>query len=278
MMITREPFHGLDCLHVWWPEDPAAVYPVLSRAPVVVVRHCADVVARPLEAYAFRTYRRFPNLLMDLSVSEEEMWRRVKRTDRQDINKARRMGCQILINEETDTALRIINEFILRKKFRTPISLKEWRRMLEYSDVFVAKADGRAFAARIVLVNAPARVKALYSATVDRTDPRYRHVVGAINRFLFWSEFTHYRTRGVHWYDLGGADGDSIHQFKQSFGGHVVEENTLELAGNPLLRSMLRLMAGAKAIIAPRAVLPAISGVPTQDKRTPRAPAEKIGG
>ncbi len=256
MMTTHEPFHGLDCLHVWWPENPNGVYPLLSQAPVVIVRHCTDGVAAALEHYAFRTFRQYPNLLMDLSVSEEELWRRVKRTDRQDINKARRMGCEVLVNQETGTALRLINEFILRKKFRRPISLKEWRGMLEYSDVFVARSDGGVLAARVVLVDPPIRAKALYSATADRTDPLYRQAIGAINRFLYWFEFTYYRAKGVRCYDLGGADGDSIHQFKQSFGGEVINENTLELAANPLLRSALRLMTGAKGIVGSRKAFP----------------------
>jgi lipid II:glycine glycyltransferase (peptidoglycan interpeptide bridge formation enzyme) len=269
MIITREPFHGLDTLHVWWPEDPKNVYPLLSQAPVVMVHHCTDEVAAALKPYAFRTFERYPNLLMDLSLSEEELWRRVKREDRQDINKARRMGCQVLVNEETEIALQLINDSIRRKRFTRPIPLPEWRRMLEYSDVFLLKYEGRAIATRVVLVNAPVRVKALYSATMDRADARYRRVIGPLNRFLYWFEFTYYRARGAHWYDLGGADGDSIHQFKQSFGGQVVTENALELAANPVLRSMLRLMAGAKAILAPRTILPTIFAVPALRRRTP---------
>jgi len=268
MIITRESFHGLDSLHAWWPEDPESVYPLLTQVPVVSVRHCSDAVAASLKPYAFRRVEQYPNLLMDLSLSEEELWRRVKRNDRQDINKARRMGCQLLVNEETEAALQLINGFIRRTlRIVRPISPQEWRRMLEYSDVFLAKYEGRAIATRVVLVDAPARVKALYSATMDRTDMRYRRMIGVLNRLLFWFEFTYYQSKGVHWYDLGGADGDSVHQFKQSFGGVVVKENSLELAANPLLRSFLRLITGAKAIIAPRTVLPSIFSVPILRKR-----------
>ncbi len=93
-------------------------------------------------------------------------------------------------------------------------------------------------------------------------------MIGALNKFLNWYEFMYYKERGVHWYDQGGADGDSIQQFKQSFGGEVVKENTLEMAAKPLLRSALRVMTGAKAIIAPRTALPAIFRVPALQPRT----------
>lgn len=61
------------------------------------------------------------------------------------------------------------------------------------------------------------------------TDPNRRALVGRANRFLFWSDFLHFKELGVSTYDFGGwYEGQSdtarltINRFKEGFGGQVV--------------------------------------------------------
>ncbi len=250
MIVFPEPFRWFTGLQVWWPDDAADVARLLPAAPLVSVMQCNERVAEGLRCYAFR-YRPFQTLLIDLTLPEPELWRRVHRRDRTVINKARRLGCRVLMNEQTDAARALINAFMQRRRFRPPLSDAEWNHLREHCDVFLAEYDGRPWAAAIVLLDPPHRSRLLYAATADRADPGYRSLVGPFNRYLFWQQFTHYQARGMRWYDLGGLELDptspfhSISRFKLTFGGTVVTEHKLRLAGNPLVRSLLR---GAAAI------------------------------
>ena len=245
MTVIPQPFHGLASLQVWWPDSADQVFPLLSAAPVVSVMQCSEAVAEPLQAYAFRR-RPFQTLLIDLQRPETELWQQIHPRYRSYINQTRRMGCRVLVNEKIESALELINGFMRRRGFRRPLSQAEWRRTLAHCDVFLIKRGDVTQAARVVLVHDPLRARYLFGATADRSDPEYRRFVGPLNRYLFWHEFMHYKARGLRWYDLGGLVLDpmsplySISRFKMAFGGTVVTEHTLRLAGNPLARSFLR--------------------------------------
>ena len=245
MIVFPELFHRLTGLQVWWPSDAAEVARLLPRAPLVSVMQCNELVAEDLRRYAFR-HRPFPTLLVDLARPEAELWRGVHPRDRSNINKARRLACRMLMNEQTDVVLALVNAFIRRRRFRRPLSAVEWAHLLERCDTFLVEHDGRAWAAAIVLLDPPRRARLLFGATMDRTDPQVRGLVGPLNRYLFWQQFMHYKARGICAYDFGGLEFDpasplhSISRFKMSFGGTVVTDHKLRLAGNPVVRSVLR--------------------------------------
>jgi hypothetical protein len=252
MAVTSQPFHGLVSLQVWWPDHAADVVSLLNAAPVISVLHCRHAVAEALRPYAFSHYPH-QNLMIDLMLSEEELWLKIHRRDRFDIRKAAQLDFRVLINEETERALTLINGVIERRRFSRPLRLVEWQRLREKCDVFLAECRGVAIASRVVLVDAPRRrVRGLFGATVDRDDPRYRGLVGSLNRALFWHEFLRYKALGMRWYDMGGVDFNraspifSISQFKASFGGTVVTEHTLRLTRQPFVRLLFRAAASAQ--------------------------------
>ena len=250
MIVFPELFRWFTGLQVWWPDDAAQVARLLAAAPLVSVMQCNERVAEGLRSYAFR-YRPFQTLLVDLGLPEPELWRSIDPKGRSLINKGGRLGCRVLVNEQTDAARALINAFMQRRGFRSPLSAAEWEHLRERCDVCLAEHDGRAWAAAIVLLDPPRRARLLYAATAGRADPRSRSLVGPFNRYLFWQQFMHYQARGIRSYDLGGLELDpaspfhSITRFKLSFGGTVVTEHKLRLAGNTLVRSLLR---GAAAV------------------------------
>ncbi len=254
MAVTEQPFHGLAGLQVWWPDHADDVVPLLDSAAVVSALHCRGTVAAALRPYAF-THDSHQNLLIDLTQPESELWRNIRRRDRLDIRKTATLNHRVLLNRETERALTLLNQCIERKRFCPPVREAEWRQLRERCDVFLVEYGGAAIASRVVLVDAPGRrVRGLFGATVDRGDPRYRGLVGPLNRALFWHEFRHYKARGMRWYDMGGVEFDrasptyTISQFKVSFGGVVVTEHTLRLTRRPFVRSLFRAAAAAQRL------------------------------
>jgi hypothetical protein len=236
---------------VWWPDRPESVYPLLSGSPIVTVMQCGDDIAEALRPYSFRC-KFFDTLLIDLSQPVDVLWGQIHSTTRSNINQAKRLECQILVNENKDEALQLINEFIIWRKYRAPLSTSEWRRILSHGDVFFVRHEGKIIAAQVNLVDHSHRARLLLAATVGRNIAQFQRVSGHLNRLLLWFVINHYKTAGVRWYDFGGVILDknsslySISQYKLSFGGHVVRENTLRLAGNSAIRWTLRGIFGAR--------------------------------
>jgi hypothetical protein len=213
---------------------------------------CSTPVAAELHPCAFRQ-RVFDTTLIRLEDSEAHLWSRLdSKSCRHEITKARRLSCQVLVNERKEHALALLNESIELHRHRRPISATEWQRTVEACDVFVVMYQDSMLAAHVLLVDYPRRARLLFSATVDRRHHPHRALVGPLNRFLHWCEFIHYKERGMNSYDFGGVELDkstptySISRFKLSFGGDVVRENIVRLAGNAALRMTLRTAAAAR--------------------------------
>ena len=255
MLVVEARFHHLDALEVWWPPSAEAVVPLVSAAPVVTVVQCSAIVADALAPFTFRR-RVFPTTIIDLSLPEGTLWSRLdQKSCRTEINRARRLECTVSVNTNPDDALRLINGLIQRSEYRRPTTAEEWKRHLEYSDVFVVYLHGEAIATHVVCVDGTDRARVLLGATVERGARYPGGIIGALNRYLLWHEIGHYHDRGVGRFDFGGITLDrqsplySIARFKLSFGGDVIEEYVVRLAGLLPLRLSLRAAARAKGWI-----------------------------
>jgi len=254
MLVLRDRFLLFEGWQIWWPNSPEDVFPLLSRSPVVSVMQCGDEVASALGPHAFRS-KPFYTSLIDLSLSENELWSRLDaRSCRQPIRRARDIGCSISVNEDREQAFDLINRFIHLRPYRRPISTRAWRRDLEHGDVFTAKHEGRILAAHLVLVDRPLRARLLLGATARLEGGVQRTLMGGVNRYLHWFEFNYYKAESIPYYDLGGVDLNQksplypITRFKLSFGGETVRQNILRLAANRGLRVALRELARVKQL------------------------------
>jgi hypothetical protein len=257
MLAVPQRFLLFDSVQLWYPSTGEEVLPFLAQAPVITVMQCNDAVAGSLAPFTFHRAP-FDNTLIDLSLTEKELWARLGRTScRQEISKSKRFNYSIAVNsgdEDREEALRLVNHFYKAKKFRRPISPEEWRRLLEIGDLFVVKHEQRIVAAHIVVAHGSLRARPMVIATVDRRTHPDRTAVGPLNRTLYWHEFAYYRQRGVRYYDFGGLILDrtdprySVAAFKLSFGGNVIKENILRLSGDAALRFLLRGLAAAKRL------------------------------
>ena len=118
MFVQNSKFLGFDAVAAWWPESVQSVRSFLDQTRIVILWQCPKVMVEELQPYVFRT-RPFWTPLVDLSLSEDVLWRRLDRTScRQEISRARKMGATILHNEETESARLLINESIRRLGYR----------------------------------------------------------------------------------------------------------------------------------------------------------------
>jgi hypothetical protein len=253
LLVIPHRFLLFDELQVWWPNSYEEVFPVLARSPVVTVNQCSDEVASALEPHAFQR-KPFHTLLIDLTLPEKELWSRLAKSGRALIRRVRDLGCSVSVNENAEEALGFINEFVRHRKFRRPITVREWRRHLEYGDVFTAKHEGRILAAHLVLVDRPHRARLLLGGRVGLEARVHQSLFGGVERYLHWRELTYYKAAGIPCLDLAGVTLDqhsplySITRFKLSFGGEIVGENTLRLARNRGLRFALKALARGKQL------------------------------
>lgn len=249
MFIHTGKYLGLDARLAWWPDGAKSIVPLLDQSPVVILWQCPLPLAAELRRFEFRR-RPFYTPLIDLAQAEEQLWQRLEpKSCRYEIRKAEKMQCEILINEETEAARKLLNESIRRLQYRGELGEQEWQALLTDHDIFLVKCEGTPIAVHVMMLDRPGRTRLLLSGSVDRGDDRWRKAVGPGNRLLHWRELLHYKQQGFRHYDFGGCDLDKSHpeysiaQFKLSFGADVVEEPMLYLAKNPVFRLALRTAA-----------------------------------
>lgn len=273
MVVFDFQYLSFKALQVWWPESVGAVYDLLDKSPIVLLWQCPKVMVEQLQPYAFRI-RPFWTPLVDLSLSEDVLWRQLDRTScRQEISRAQKMGATILHNEEMESARLLINESIRRLGYRSELGPAQWQELFPRHEVFLCKWQGTPVTADVILPDHPRRARPVVRGTVDRGDPRYHKVVGPLNRLMHWAEFQHYKVKGFRYYDFGGCDVDKnsptypITLFKLSFGCEVVEEPMVFLAKNPILRTTLRTTANVRSLLQKT---PWSAGVVRTIKKHPR--------
>jgi hypothetical protein len=256
MLLLKNRFIFTDGLEIWWPHTTDEVLRLLQASPVVTVMLCTDQMAEALQPYAFRSRAGY-TLVIDLSVPEEQLWAGLSgQSCRHKISKAQRLGCKVVVNQDGEEAFGLINRFIERRNYRHPLTEAEWQRELEHGDLFVAKHDEKVVAAHVALVNPPHSVRLLHSATADAAGHLPQKVLNVANRYLHWFEILYYKDAGIAWYDFGGLDLDTrastyhISQFKLSFGGQILGQNSLRLARNRGLRLALRQFGRVKSLLS----------------------------
>ena len=255
MLVLDSRFLRMRALEVWWPDGPESVYRLLSRVPVVTVMQCGTETADALAPVAFRR-KPFHTTVIDITRSEAELWSQFdQKSCRTDINRAKRLGCDVTVNEHPNEARRLISDFIARRGFRAGFSDEEWQRYLTQSDVFVGWHRGQAVATHVVRVDGTCRARVLAGATVPRGGEFSGSAIAAFNRYLIWHQTNYYRAAGVRAFDLGGVTLDqgspmySITRFKLAFGGDVIEEQIMRLAANAGLRVSLKGASKARRMV-----------------------------
>jgi hypothetical protein len=163
----------------------------------------------------------------------------VAKNTRYEVRQAEKLGDRVSIgrNGRIEEFLTLYNDFARSKPELSTIKQSALSRYEGHADTFIAYLDGKPACGHILLRDTEiGRARLLYSASRRFDDRETARLCGMLNRLLHWHEICAYREEGFSIYDLGGILEDKtngITQFKMSFGGEIVKENTYLCAGMP---------------------------------------------
>ena len=192
-----------------------------------------DIIIPASNNAIFRTYpdgadaAPYGSYVIDLSKSEEVLWRNINRIQRQNINKAKKKGISISIGtQRLDEAYRLIRDTFKRSKlpFMSFESLKRYVHGLgEHGKLMIADYQGH-IQSCVVYAFSDYCAYAVYGGNHARQFP------GA-NKLLHWEAIRLFRKLGVKRYDFYGArinpekgsKQEAINSFKRRLGGKLIE-------------------------------------------------------
>ena len=232
-------------VHRWFSERPD----VHGWCRLAYFFHCRSTVAVP-------GFRRFPKFtkLIDLGQSEEQILAGFRKNTRYEVRRADSDKIHWGTVAEPETFLQFYDIFAATKE-RLPLDrrllLAYWPHMRVTQ---AAIADQVLVMHSYLLDPGIGRATLLHSASPFRTtdDQQERNRVSRANRWLHFSDMTHLKTQGFTVYDFGGyavhtenPELQHINDFKDSFGGQLVEESTY-------YSQFLTLFRKTKALLNPR--------------------------
>jgi peptidoglycan pentaglycine glycine transferase (the first glycine) len=178
--------------------------------------------------------------IIDLSLSEEELWHDVYKSSRRYANGARKKGCYV--REEGTDALPVFYDILADTARRSGFIP---RAIEAYADVFRAfdregcariligyLPDGTAVSSKMIITSG-GRASQLYGGlTEEGSEARSGH-------FFEWEAILRSKAAGAAIFDMWGRSTKGIAHFKQGFGGRVVEYGgTFDLVVNAPVRGL----------------------------------------
>lgn len=194
----------------------------------------------------FENSRSFNTLHINLTNSEEYLFKEFNKNSRRDINKAKKDKFNFYMETMPSTEL-IYNfsgfyrKFAKTKKFRKQNFLKDMKRKKGLCRLrdnkalvisYVTNAENTILVYH-VHINDGNRARLLYSASHFRNynDKEFRSLVARVNRYLHWMDMKAFKNKLLEIYDFGGlalneanAELKNIDRFKLGFGGQKVVE------------------------------------------------------
>jgi hypothetical protein len=196
----------------------------------IVMRH--QIACPPPGSVA----RIFHTLIIDLTMSEETLWKGLKKTVRQNIRRAERECVHVALDRQGDRAAMVEFERAYeRLQARKSIYPLNKERFLTFakrgrSNLSISETEGGETLSwhAYFVQNETARL--LYSVTSFSQDdsPDRRAFIGRANQLHHWQDILQFRARGCKCLDLNGWYAGStnralleINRFKEGFGGYL---------------------------------------------------------
>jgi lipid II:glycine glycyltransferase (peptidoglycan interpeptide bridge formation enzyme) len=178
--------------------------------------------------------KKFETKVIDLSRSEEQLELACEKATQYEVRRSRKDGVEIIRSIDIDEFVLSYNAFS-RQRGVEILSKQKIEHFQPFLRLNAAKLQDKILAVHAYIVDEESgRCRLLYSASDFRADndTKWRATVGRANRHLHWDSLIHFKNKGLLIYDLGGYAVNSkdpalvgINSFKDSFGGHLVEES-----------------------------------------------------
>lgn len=186
--------------------------------------------------------KEFHTQIVDLSKSEDEMFKEIHENDRNKINKGiKNKWFTVKINERPSFEdVKAFEEFFnifAEKKGIKHCSMGRINSLIRSKSLIISTVQdysGEILCYHVHVVDGE-RARLLYSTSkyIFDIDSKKRNYVGIANRYLHWCEIKYFKNRGFSIYDFGGISTKkddthmmNINRFKQSFGGkEIIEYN-----------------------------------------------------
>jgi hypothetical protein len=211
--------------HHWFGDRPRPA----DRWRFAFYYHCA--ATDPVPGFV-REVKHTP--LLDISPDEDTILAGLSKTTRYEVRRGGKEGLTFGTVTDRRDFLKFYNDFANAKQLGELDSLilnAYWPHMV----VTQVARDGEVFVMHAYVVDRGCgRVNVAYSASQFRglDDKETRRLYSRANRWLHFEDMCHFRREGFRCYDFGGYAKDTtdkslqaVNEFKDSFGGRVVEES-----------------------------------------------------
>lgn len=186
--------------------------------------------------------KEFHTQIIDLTKSEDEIFKEIHENDRNKINKGiKNKWFTVKINERPSFEdVKAFEEFFnifAEKKGIKHCSIGRINSLIRGNSLIISTIldyNRETLCYHVHVVDGE-RARLLYSTSkyIFNTDSKNRNRVGIANRLLHWYEIKYFKNKGMSIYDFGGISTDkddthmmNINRFKQSFGGkEIIEYN-----------------------------------------------------
>lgn len=204
---------------IWWADEPYDV----EGCDAVTFHACKNRVRASKKGF---TCEKFTTLVIDLTQDLGMIWKNMSKSScRYAINRAKRDGVRLKLNQNYDEFYKIYCSFINRKKISLGYLKPEI--MKKYGTLFVAEFEGEILAGQFYLEDEN-NIRWLVGAS-KRLDVNKEKatLIGNANKLIIWHAIKYAKKKGIKEFDMGGAILDkndprySITKFKHGFGGQI---------------------------------------------------------
>jgi lipid II:glycine glycyltransferase (peptidoglycan interpeptide bridge formation enzyme) len=170
----------------------------------------------------------FDTLVIDLTQSLDAIWGNIRKSCRNEINRAVREGIKVRINENFDEFYEMNKSFRRKKGLAGKVLPSEF--MKRYGTLFTTELNHEVLSG-ILWLEDETNIRGLQTASKRFDAMREKAIMaGYANRLMWWESIKYAKEKGIKECDLGGYyTGENkndprytINIFKQSFGGQLV--------------------------------------------------------
>lgn len=175
-----------------------------------------------------------PTLISDLSLTEDELLKRIKKNTKYEIRRAEKEGIVVNFYGASEITPDLLGQFKenyesmyaskgMKRSFNMDLVKAYIEKDMIYFSIAYYNEEPLVFHSYIV---DSYHVRFFYSCSPFRSEPDIANLIGRMNRYLHWQDFMQFKKMGIVEYDWGGINSidepNSIAQFKFAFGGHPV--------------------------------------------------------